>query len=196
MEKEEIRKQQIGKRDGLGKDERRQMSERISELLFSTEEYCLADTVLSYASFRSEVITDEINRRILADGKSLYLPKTYTDQKQMRFFRVMNPDHDLEQGTMGIREPSETGPAYDGRQEKPSRIDKGRVLVLMPGVAFDGEGNRLGYGGGYYDRFLSEYPQLAGHTILLAYEIQKTEKIPVSPEDVKPKIVLTENRIM
>ena len=196
MDKNEIRKQQTGKRDSLGKDERIQLSERISEWLFSMEEYCLADTVLSYASFRSEVITDEINRRILSDGKALYLPRTFWEKKEMVFFRVQDPDRELEPGTMGIREPVTSLPPFDPGSVSSERIEKGRVLVLMPGVAFDKDGNRLGYGGGFYDRFLSAYRFLSDHAILLAYGIQRTESIPAGPDDMRPKFILTESGVV
>ena len=183
-EKDRIRKLAITCRDGLGPDEREALSARIGEILFGLEEYSLHKNILSYASFRSEVITDEIHRRILEDGKRLFLPKTYPKTNRMIFYQVKDLQ-ELKPGTMGIREPIEKN-AYMGED----------ALVLMPGVAFDEAGNRLGYGGGYYDRFLTEYAMLAKHTILLAYNLQKAPEIPVEPTDRKPMTILTETGVM
>ena len=196
MDKSLIRKEQIRLRDGLGKDERCLFSEQISERLFSMEEYSLADTVMSYASFRSEVITDAINRRIMDEGKKLYLPRTYMDRKQMLFFQVKDMERDMETGTMGIREPIETCLRFDYHAESAARLEKGRVLMLMPGVAFDRDRHRLGYGGGYYDRYLTECDALRAHTILLAYGIQEVNAVPSETTDVRPGFVLTETGLM
>ena len=93
MTKAIIRKEAIARRDAIGADERRKLSGQICEHLFSLDEYALADTILSYASFRSEVITDMINTRILGDGKRLFLPKTYPDTNRMVFYQVTDLMH-------------------------------------------------------------------------------------------------------
>ena len=220
MDKKETRKLMISRRDALSENERYEFSDRIAERLFSINEYINAMTVLSYASFGSEVITDKINRRIIEDGKKLYLPKVYMEEHRMRFIRVKDMDTDMAPGTMGIREPIEdedktffmmnmrdVGSDLECR-DLSDRVDipcknvrsyketPDEILVIMPCVAFDGSGNRLGYGGGFYDRFLSENPELTSNTILLAYEVQRVEFIPTEPCDIKPKLFLTERGIL
>lgn len=220
MEKNEIRKLMISRRDALSENERYEFSDRIAERLFSMTEYISATTILSYASFRSEVITDKINRRIIEDGKKLYLPKVYMKEHRMRFIRVEDMDTDMAPGAMGIREPIEdedktffmmnmrdVGSDLEYRDVS-DRVDipcknvrsyketPDEILVIMPCVAFDGSGNRLGYGGGFYDRFLSDFPDLISNTVLLAYEAQRAENIPTEPCDIKPKLFLTERGIL
>ncbi len=220
MEKKEIRKLMISRRDALSENERYEFSDRIAERLFSITEYINAMTVLSYASFGSEVITDKINRRIIEDGKKLYLPKVYMKEHRMRFIRVEDMDTDMAPGAMGIREPIEDEDktffmmnmrdvGYDPEcRDVSDRVDipcknvrsyketPDEILVIMPCVAFDGSGNRLGYGGGFYDRFLSDFPDLISNTVLLAYEAQRAENIPIEPCDIKPKLFLTERGIL
>ena len=207
MEKEEIRKQMISRRDAIAESERVELSARIAERLFAMNEYKNAGTVLSYASFRSEVMTDEINKRIISDGKKLYLPKTYVKEGIIKFFLVTSFDADIASGAMGIMEPREEAERlYVGKMcgQGGESIDDGtesapvggepedRTLVIMPGVAFDADGNRMGYGGGFYDRFLDRNRELSEHTVMLAYCAQKADRLPTEATDIKPKRVLTE----
>ena len=219
MDKNEIRKLMISRRDALSENERYEFSDRIAERLFSMNEYINAMTVLSYASFGSEVITDKINKRTIEDGKKLYLPKVYMKEHRMNFIRVDDMDADMVPGAMGIREPIEDEDRifimskrdadpdpeyrYESEREDISRKSmrsyketSDEILVIIPCVAFDGSGNRLGYGGGFYDRFLSENPELISNTVLLAYEAQRADFIPTEPCDIKPKLFLTERGIL
>ena len=219
MDKKETRKLMISRRDALSENERYEFSDRIAERLFSMNEYINTTTVLSYASFGSEVITDKINKRTIEDGKKLYLPKVYMKEHRMNFIRVDDMDADMVPGAMGIREPIEDEDRifimskrdadpdpeyrYESEREDISRKSmrsyketSDEILVIIPCVAFDGSGNRLGYGGGFYDRFLSENPELISNTVLLAYEAQCADFIPTEPCDIKPKLFLTERGIL
>ena len=217
MDKNEIRKLMISRRDALSENERYEFSDRIAERLFSMNEYINATTVLSYASFGSEVITDKINKRTIEDGKKLYLPKVYMKEHRMNFIRVDDMDADMVPGAMGIREPIEdedrifimskrdADPEYRYESEREDISRKSmrsyketsdEILVIIPCVAFDGSGNRLGYGGGFYDRFLLENPELISNTVLLAYEAQRADFITTEPCDIKPKLFLTERGIL
>ncbi len=207
MDKKEIRKQMISRRDAIGESERVELSARIAERLFAMNEYKNAGTVLTYASFRSEVATDEINRRIIADGKKLYLPKTYVKEGILRFFLVTDLNADMVSGAMGIMEPreeadrlyagkihgqgGETNDAGTERVPVDGEPEEG-TLVIMPGVAFDADGNRMGYGGGFYDRFLAQSTELREHTVMLAYCAQKADRLPTEVTDIRPKLILTE----
>lgn len=196
----------ISRRDAIKESERVELSARIAKRLFAMNEYKNAGTVLSYASFRSEVMTDEINKRIISDGKALYLPKTDMAKREMVFYRVRDLDTDLQPGAMDIREP-EGGEAWSyastaqdasdssdgGAQSRtPGTAASSPILVLVPGVAFDLTGRRMGYGGGFYDRLFAEYPELIDRSIFLAYETQRAENLPSEPTDVRLKSVLTE----
>ncbi len=98
----------------------------------------------------------------------------------MIFYRVHHLE-ELEEGYQGIPEPPATEAFVKGR---------GDVLMLMPGVAFDRKGSRMGYGGGYYDRYLWERVSEIGHTILLAYACQAWEDIPVEGFDCPPDLII------
>ena len=144
MTKKEMRKKMLSLRDSLSEKERMEKSREIAKRLFTLEEFQKAEVVLSYQSFRSEVETTEMNQKIRESGKSLYLPKTYADRKEMAFYRVYS-DADLIPGYQGILEPQEKEPFT----EKLASLKPEKVLMLMPGAAFDDKGNRIGYGGGF-----------------------------------------------
>lgn len=132
MTKKEMRKKMLSLRDSLSEKERREKSRVIAKRLFTLEEFQKAEVVLSYQSFRSEVETTEMNQKIRESGKSLYLPKTYADRKEMAFYRVYS-DADLIPGYQGILEPQEKEPFT----EKLASLKPEKVLMLMPGAAFD-----------------------------------------------------------
>ena len=188
MTKKEMRKKMLSLRDSLSEKERREKSREIAKRLFTLEEFQKAEVVLSYQSFRSEVETTEMNQKIRESGKSLYLPKTYADRKEMAFYRVYS-DADLIPGYQGILEPQEKEPFT----EKLVSLKPEKVLMLMPGAAFDDKGNRIGYGGGYYDRYLESHPQL--HTLALAFDMQVLFEVPAEEQDIKPQLLVTETNI-
>lgn len=190
MTKKEMRKKMLSLRDSLSEKERREKSREIAKRLFTLEEFQKADIILSYQSFRSEVVTKEINERIRESGKALYLPKTYADRKEMIFYRVYS-DEDLVPGYQGIMEPKEKNPLT---KEVLASINPEKVWMLMPGVTFDGSRNRIGYGGGYYDRFLSQMRAYIGTTCMLAFEMQRVNKIEVEACDIRPDRILTDRR--
>ncbi len=187
-EKQEVRKKALQVRDSLSIELQRERSKQIAEQIRQSERYQRATIILSYAAFRSEVDTEEINKQALADGKALYLPKTYSQEKRMRFFLVEDMGQ-LISGYQGIQEPQETKDVE--AVWKQHNVSKEEVLMLMPGVAFDEAGNRMGYGGGYYDRYLTQY---GGRiiSVLLAYEEQMTQEIPTEPCDVQPELIVTQ----
>ena len=166
MTKKEMRKKMLSLRDSLSEKERREKSREIAKRLFTSEEFQKAEVVLSYQSFRSEVETTEMNQKIRESGKSLYLPKTYADRKEMAFYRV-----------------------YSDASLKPEK-----VLMLMPGAAIDDKGNRIGYGGGYYDRFLSQMGGYIGSRFMLAFEMQRVKEIDAEACDIRVNRILTDRR--
>ena len=211
MTKSEIRKEILKKRDNMPVEEQIAKSRLIFEKLMKMDEYKEATDILVYASLGSEVRTDDIILDCLAMGKKVYCPKV-TDRKngQMVFVRISSID-ELKEGFAGIREPeinenSEIfgGELYQDKDENSSSCQqnddaKGQknehhVLVLVPGVAFDHARNRIGYNGGFYDRFLESNKEVK--TIAIAYDIQLTDfEIPHENHDVKLDIVVTEKVI-
>lgn len=187
MEKGEARRQALKKRDAITGEDRERWSLEIQREIREQLWYRQADIVLSYASFRSEVSTEKINEWILADNKQLFLPRTYAYRHRMEFYRVTDLSL-LEAGYQGILEPKESEPPLlllpDGKN----------VLMLMPGVAFDENGNRIGYGGGYYDRYLEVYGDRIDNTVLLAFSGQRVPVIESELCDRKPdRIIVNKN---
>lgn len=179
--KNEIRKQVLEARFKLTPQERKAKTSEIEKKLFPLPEFRAAASVLFYASFRSEVETGDMIRRALAEGKRVVLPKV--KGKELALFEIEDFDADVSPGTWEIPEPAHGAPA-DVRS-----ID----LIIVPGAVFDGRGNRLGYGAGFYDRLLSAYP---GPTVALAFEVQIVPEVPVSAHDVPVKKIITERRII
>ena len=184
MNKSDIRKNALAARDKLSVDDRCNKSSTILNKILNSKQYLNSDIVLSYCSFRSEVNTAALNESILRDGKRLFLPKTYSEEKVMRFYEVTDLSS-LNPGYMGIMEP--TGgvdfESLDLEDLFGSNLPK-RVLMLLPGVAFDNQGNRIGYGGGYYDRFLEQYGSYM-MKYMLAFEEQRVEIIPGEEFDIE-----------
>lgn len=186
MNKKEARILALRKRDAIPLQERDRMGTEIAERLFAAPYYAEAEAVLSYVSFRSEVATGEIHRRILTDGKRLYLPKTYTDTHEIRFYQVAGASR-LVAGYQGILEPEDTTYIWQGGV---------LTLLLMPGVAFDNRGVRVGYGGGYYDRFLDANREKIACSVMLGFEAQRMSLIMAEPGDQKPDEIVTEKNIV
>ncbi len=188
MEKSEIRKEIIKKRDSISEEEQITKSRLIFEKLVQMDEYKEATDILVYASLGSEVRTDDIILDCLAVGKKVYCPKV-TNRKngEMVFVKISSID-DLKEGFAGIREPEISDDSDIFKNERHNT----QVLVLVPGVAFDHEHNRIGYNGGFYDRFLEKNNE--AKTIALAYDLQVVEyEIPCEGHDIKPQVILTEN---
>lgn len=181
MDIKSIRKEIIDKRKGLDFEYKSEAAELISKRLFNLEEYKKADLILTYADASGEVITDKIILRALLDGKKVYAPVCGEDFS-MEFYQIYSLD-ELYLGHYGIREPLEI--EY-GKLTK--EVITKNTLAIVPGVAFDKENNRMGYGRGYYDRFFArfEIPRRIG----LAYDFQILEKIEVKPTDIKMTGVL------
>jgi len=143
--KAELRRQIIAARDALPPATRRELSARITPQLLALDAYRQASCVLAYMSFGSEFDTAALVTDALASGRQLCLPRVDRNTRRLELHYVGNPASDLQTGTWGIREPRAECPPADL-----ARVD----FVLLPGVAFTPQCDRLGYGGGFYDRFL------------------------------------------
>lgn len=146
MEKATIRKEVLAKQAGLSKAERKRRSSRISAKLFLCPEFKRAKVIMFYVSKEGEVDTSEMIKAALKSGKEVLVPVTLRKERKLIPSRLIDYDKELGSGPYGIPQPK----AEFIRPVEPDQID----LILVPGLAFDKSGNRLGRGAGYYDRFL------------------------------------------
>ena len=192
ISKEKVRKEAMEARDSMDEESRQQKSDRIVEKILQLDCFRQADVVLSYHSFRSEVEVDALNREILLQKKSLYLPKTFVKEKKIRFYQITDLAK-LKQGYQKIREPMGKEPEFSWET---IQTEKKKVIMIMPGTAYDARGYRMGYGGGYYDRYLNEYEKEWKNSdfcmIFVAFSEQKVLMVPGERCDVKPDIIVTD----
>lgn len=188
MDKKVIRKQILENRSSLNSTEVLKKSKQICLRLFALEQYQGAKTMMTYLDFRKEVATGELVEKALQLGKRLTVPVVIDrESKIMVPSELRNYPGDLQTGNYGILEPVSLRPV------EPEELD----LVVMPGVAFDYSGNRLGYGGGYYDRFLEKLRPNAV-TIALAYEMQLVSDLAqfMGSYDQRVQMIITEERVI
>ena len=175
MDKKELRRYIREKKRAMTEAEIEEKSRRLGELFLATEAYRNADTIYGYLPYNQEVRTVPMLEQALRDGKRVAVPKCYGDE--MRFIYLTDLTR-VEKGYAGIPEPVEDGPVAHDRT----------ALVLMPGLAFDREGHRIGYGGGFYDKYLSAEP---GHpTLALCYDFQMLPELETEEYDIPVDCVL------
>lgn len=175
MNKTELRKQIKSQKRSMSDIQIRHASKKLTELFLASNSYREASSVYAYLPYNQEVRTEEIIRQALLDGKKVAVPKVYGDE--MRFLFINDLDH-IAPGAFHIPEPIADEPIADDET----------ALVLMPGLAFDREGHRIGYGGGFYDRFLAQEPNHP--TIALCYDFQMVEHLETEAFDIPVDEVL------
>jgi len=175
MDKKELRKAIRAKKQALTGEEIRRRSASLTWQFQHTAQYRDAKTLYAYLPYNQEVRTEELILQALEDGKRVAVPKVYCDE--MRFIYI-NDFEDLDEGYAGIFEPIADEPVADDPT----------ALVLMPGVAFTEDGKRMGYGGGFYDRFLQSEPEHP--TVALCYDFQIMEELPTEEFDVPVDLVI------
>jgi len=162
-------------------EQRAAKSREIGERLFALPEFKSARVAMFFASFRSEVDTGPMIRHALTSGKRVILPKV--KGKDLALFEIRDFQKDVSPGAWGIPEPVASNP-----------IDLAEIdLIVVPGVAFDGRGNRLGYGAGFYDRLLHAFTKAI---VALAFENQIVPRIHADPHDVPMEKIVTEKRVI
>lgn len=184
MEKSQLRKEMVAKRDAVPSGVRKAKSASILERLKNLEIFSEAYTVMFYVGFRSEVETHKLIKEVLKTERRVAVPLVYKDRlavKQISDFKQLKP------GAMGILEPGSKQPAVPLEEIN---------VVIVPGVAFDKRHYRLGYGGGYYDRFLSREADAHFTSIGLAFEEQIVDELPVGAHDQKVDFIVTDRRII
>ncbi|MCI9337779.1 MAG: 5-formyltetrahydrofolate cyclo-ligase [Lachnospiraceae bacterium] len=180
-DKRHIRKRILQERDSLSGEARKIGDTLLTERILGHQWFYRSEYFLCYVSYGSEISTRDILREALKAGKKVYVPKVLGDREpEMAFYRIEALE-ELKAGYRGIPEP-----AGDTELYAYSAHSAERALMLMPGVAFDPFRNRLGYGKGFYDRYLADKPGLCLHTIAVGYRCQLLAKLPADHRDVRP----------
>ena len=178
-EKKEIRKKIFKARKEHSDEWIQEKSRMITGKLTVLPEYQRAERIMAYADYNHEVMTRYIIEEAWKAGKEVAVPKVVG--KDMIFYRLTDFSQ-LEPGYFGIPEPV--------RGEIVKWED---ALMVMPGVAFDPENNRVGYGGGFYDRFLEKHPDIT--RLAVAFDFQILDLVPTEPTDICPQIIVTQSKV-
>lgn len=175
MDKSALRKEIREKKRAMAQEEIISRSEKLGCLFLGSQAYLNAKTIYGYLPYNQEVRTVPMLEQALKDGKKVAVPKIYGDT--MRFIYLEDLSC-VEKNSMGIPEPVADTPVAEDKN----------ALVLMPGVAFTKKGDRIGYGGGFYDRFLAEEPNHP--TLALCYDFQIVDSLPTEEFDIPVDTVL------
>lgn len=175
MDKKALRSQIRQQKRSMTPEDIESRSRVLTELFLQTPQYRDAECIYGYLPYNQEVLTWELLTKAMADGKRIAVPKVFGDE--MRFLYITDFSQ-AAKGYCGIPEPVADEPVA----REPD------ALVLMPGLAFDRQGGRIGYGGGFYDRFLDEEPEHP--TVALCYDFQMVEEVPTEEFDKKVDLVL------
>jgi 5-formyltetrahydrofolate cyclo-ligase len=182
--KKAIRKALLALRDSLHREIRTAKDRHIQHRITGLEEFRKARTVLLYASFRSEVDTFGLMRESLSSGKRTVLPRVDREARDLMLFAITDPG-ELHPGFLGIPEPA---------MRETNRVGLTDIdLIVVPGAAFDEHCNRIGYGGGYYDKLLSRKRAPA---VALCYEEQIVPSIEAEAHDIRVDKIVTDTRII
>lgn len=175
MDKQALRKEIRDKKRAMTEEEIVTASEKLGQLFLASNAYQQAKTIYGYLPYNQEVRTVPMLQQALLDGKKVAVPKCYGDE--MRFIYLEDLSQ-VEKGYCGIPEPI---------ADEPVATDE-TALVLMPGLAFDPQGHRMGYGGGFYDKFLEKEPNHP--TLALCYAFQMLEHLETEAHDIPVDTVL------
>lgn len=180
QEKKEIRKDILGKRKNLSDTFKREFSQTIVEQFVRSREFQETEVLLCYVSTKEEVRTEELMQIAWSDGKKVGVPKVI-GKHEMEFYEIHN-FQELQKGYRGILEPKEG-----------NRLCNDSALVVVPGVAFDLLGRRIGYGGGFYDTYLRKHPEYL--KAAFAFDDQIIEKVPAESHDISMDFIYTEKGV-
>ncbi|UII54864.1 5-formyltetrahydrofolate cyclo-ligase [Cytobacillus spongiae] len=184
MNKKILRNQMQERLNEISKPLYEHLSYEIARTLFETSEWKTAHTIAITVSKPPEVDTYQIIRKAWDEGKEIVVPKCYPNDKRM-LFRKLTSFNELESVYFGLLEPIEKFTVEYAANE----ID----LMIVPGIAFSRSGFRLGFGGGYYDRYLENYD---GITISLAFSCQLVDELPIESHDQSVSKIITEKELI
>lgn len=185
MIKKTIRNHILDKRQKLGKNRHIMLSSIIIERLFESLFYKNSKIIMTFISFGNEVDTHDFIKKSVDEGKRIVVPITFPETKEIKPSEILD-FNELEIGYYNILTPKKEFIRFIN----PKDID----LCIVPGIAFDRKGYRIGYGGGYYDRFLSKYP--IKPKIGICFDLQIVDEIPREEFDIPVDIIFTEKEII
>ncbi|NMA86013.1 MAG: 5-formyltetrahydrofolate cyclo-ligase [Tissierellia bacterium] len=187
MDKKALRQEIIGKRSQLTEKEILEKSSKIKNRLFQLEEFKSANFIFSFISFGDEIHTHDIIKETLAMNKRVGVPISIDKPRKLLVSEIKDFNEELEIGYYNILAPKKE---FE-RIVPPDLIN----LVLVPGLAFDSDGYRTGYGGGYYDRFFADANKNMVK-IGLCFDLQIVSKVPRDIYDIPVDYIITEDRII
>lgn len=182
-----IRQKLLHKRESLAPDVVLTKSQKIFDTLKTFPLYQNAKSIMMYIDFHNEVKTNHMISDLLLQKKNVLIPISIPATKEIILSQLLNPEKELIKSTYGILEPKKE---YI-RKRDPAILD----LMVLPGIAFDLKGYRIGYGGGYYDRFLDQL-QKTIPTIALAFDFQIIDTVPIESFDRPVDYIITETKIL
>lgn len=185
MDKKEFRDITIKNRNNLSLAERNYMDDLILDKLLKSKMYKESINIFTFINYGSEVQTKSFITKAIGDGKRVFVPKMVKGTREMKAVEI-NSLENLKPDNWGILEPK----TFDGEVDKQC-LD----LIIVPGVVFDRSGNRIGYGGGYYDRYFSDLNFII-KKVVLAYDMQVVESLESEEHDVKVDFIITEKEII
>ena len=175
MDKKELRRTIREKKRAMTEDEIENRSAKLAQLLYASDAYRNAKTIYGYLPYNQEVRTVPMLEQALRDGKRVAVPKVFGDEMKFLYLEDLTQ---VAKGYAGIPEPIADEPEAQDRT----------ALVLMPGLAFDPQGHRIGYGGGFYDKFLAAEPNHP--TLALCYDFQLLPELETEEHDIPVDTVL------
>lgn len=184
-----LKKEKLHLRDKLSGELQQQYSSHITEQLLQLDLLQQAATVFVYVDFRSEVKTRGLIQQMQSLGKKVVVPVTLLQERDLLPVQITSLEDDLAPGYASILEPVEA--IRNTNCVSPESID----VIVLPGSVFDECGGRMGYGGGFYDRFVSEKAPQA-HRVGLCYELQVVPEAPLQDHDERMDVIVTERRII
>ena len=186
--KEILRRKWMIKRKKIFEEKGLKKSKEITKKLLSLEEINKFKNIMIYVSYQSEVNTENLIISLLNKNKKVFAPYCIKDKKRMEIVEINDFDKDLEKGAYGIKEPRKS---LKNKKFAPKNLD----VVIVPGVAFSKNGYRIGYGGGYYDRFLTRLKDET-LTIGINYDEMVFNSIPTDEHDLAVDMIITDKKIL
>ena len=186
-EKEKLRKKLIKKRSEIFAKKGNTLRKKKKNKFLNLKEVKNSCNILAYVSYKSEVKTDELINDLLQMSKNVYVPYCIKEEKRMEIVQIKDTERDLKKGAYGIREPKKS---LRNNNENIKNLD----LVIVPAVAFSKSGYRIGYGGGYYDRFLNRLDEKVV-SVGINFDELILEELPKEDHDLAVDIVLSEKKV-
>ncbi|MFW2489532.1 5-formyltetrahydrofolate cyclo-ligase [Clostridium chromiireducens] len=188
-DKKTLRKEILTKRKDIDNVEKEKMDKKILNKFYESKFYKDSTNIFVYISYDSEIDTRLIINKALKDNKKIYVPRTEFETRIMDAVEIKSFDN-LIKSNYGILEPSKNEPCIN-----PNELD----LIVVPGVAFDRNGGRMGYGAGFYDRYFKKITKDNIERIIklaLAYNFQVLDKVPMNEQDVPVDFIITEKEFI